>query len=59
MSAETDINVFKQELEDAVVSAHAALDVMKQKFDVYVEKLTDKAPEDREPAASLETSTPE
>lgn len=38
MSAETAINVFKKELEDAVREAHEAVDNVVRKLETYVGK---------------------
>lgn len=39
MSAETQLNVFKQDLDNAVKDAHAALDRVQEKFELYLTKL--------------------
>lgn len=54
MSAETALNVFKQELEDAVKAAHDAVDEVVRKFENY----TAKGGTDMPVAPVVETPTP-
>lgn len=41
MTAQTDISVFRKELEDAIKEAHAAIDTAVEKFDTYLLELGD------------------
>jgi hypothetical protein len=39
MSAETDLKVFREELEGVIKDAHGAVDTIVEKLDKYLEKL--------------------